>query len=284
MNANPSPDSPAAFALPGESVLEFRGPDAVRFAQAQLMSDLDALLDGTWQWTGWLTPKGRVVALGALLRRDAETLWMVLPDMPAARLASELQRYVFRSKVKLIARDDLHVGGAFAAPEQAQGATAAVGDDSVDLDLSGEAGARTLRIGTTGFPMDSDAADRWRACDLEQGLPRLDPASEPQWTPQQLSLERLRAFSVKKGCYPGQEIVARTHFLGQAKRGLALLEAADGSTVMGGTIRDAEGHAVSPVVSASGSWALGVMAPETAELVLDGHPLVRRELQGGLAR
>ena len=55
-------------------------------------------------------------------------------------------------------------------------------------------------------------------------MPRLPQTQSGQWTPQQLSLERLRAFSVKKGCYPGQEIVARTHFLGKAKRGLAVLD------------------------------------------------------------
>ena len=60
-NANPSPDLPASFALPGHSVLEFKGVDAVRFAQAQLMSDVAALQGGAWQWTGWLTPKGRQI-------------------------------------------------------------------------------------------------------------------------------------------------------------------------------------------------------------------------------
>jgi len=64
---------------------------------------------------------------------------------------------------------------------------------------------------------------RWRAEDLVHGLPRLDAAQSEQWTPQMLSLERLRAFSVRKGCYPGQEIVARTHFLGKQKRELVLL-------------------------------------------------------------
>ena len=278
MNANPSQDSPEFFALPGHSVLEFRGVDAVRFTQAQLMSDVDALADGTWQWSGWLTPKGRVVALGALLRRDAETLWLALPDRPATLLATELQRFVFRSKVKIAARDDLHVGGALAAASEARGAVAALAEESAEMDLSADGGARVLRIGANPFPMDANAAERWRAFDLQHGLPRLDPASEAQWTPQQLSLERLRAFSVKKGCYPGQEIVARTHFLGQAKRGLVLLETADGSNVGAGTIGDVDGHAVSPVVSAAGALALGVMAPETAELVFDGHPLVRLSL------
>ena len=73
--------------------------------------------------------------------------------------------------------------------------------------------------------MDTDAIALWRVQDLQHGLPRLSAAQREQWTAQQLSLERLPAFSVKKGCYPGQEIVARTHFLGKAKRGLVLFRA-----------------------------------------------------------
>ena len=81
-----------------------------------------------------------------------------------------------------------------------------------------------LRIGAAPSTPDAPACDRWAAIDLAHGLPRLADAQSGQWTPQQLSLDRLRAYSVKKGCYPGQEIVARTHFLGQAKRGLVLFD------------------------------------------------------------
>ena len=90
------------FALPGHAVLALSGRDAVGFAQAQFMNDVTVLADGQWQWNGWLTPKGRVIALFALLRVDAETLWLVLlPEVDAAALAARLQRFVFRSKVTL---------------------------------------------------------------------------------------------------------------------------------------------------------------------------------------
>ena len=60
---------------------------------------------------------------------------------------------------------------------------------------------------------------------MRHGLPRLPASQREQWTPQQLALDRLAAYSVKKGCYPGQEIVARTHFLGKAKRSLQCFSA-----------------------------------------------------------
>lgn len=227
MHDNPQALPGLVFALPEHRVIALRGRDAALFAQAQFMNDIKALAPGRWHWSGWLTPKGRVVALFALLKFDEENLWLLLPDADPVTLAAALQRFVFRSKVAIAPRDDLRVEAAFALPQQASG-EAFSGDPGhgVELDLGGDGGARTLRIVATPTAGHAPAwAARWAAFDLEHGLPRLPPSQADHWTPQQLSLERLRAFSVKKGCYPGQEIVARTHFLGKAKRGLALLEA-----------------------------------------------------------
>ena len=99
-----------------------------------------------------------------------------------------------------------------------------------------------------------------------------------------LSLERLRAFSVKKGCYPGQEIVARTHFLGQAKRGLALFQA-DAAVAVGSEVRDDE-RALGTVVSAEADLVLAVLPLEREVVALQAGGIALREqtLLGGLAR
>jgi folate-binding Fe-S cluster repair protein YgfZ len=88
-------------------VLEAEGRDAGAFLQAQLMNDVSQLGVGDWQWNGWLSPKGRVIALTLLLRRGEQSYWLVLPDYPATRLADDLRRFQFRSKLSLRARDDL---------------------------------------------------------------------------------------------------------------------------------------------------------------------------------
>ena len=80
----------AFFAIPGHRVLAMEGRDALKFAQAQFTTDVQALEDGHWQWSGWLTPKGRVIALFALLRLGPEQLWLVLPDADPAALAEQL--------------------------------------------------------------------------------------------------------------------------------------------------------------------------------------------------
>lgn len=288
MSDKPQADDGAFFALAGHQVLAIDGPDALAFAQAQVMSDASALQDGQWQWSGWLTPKGRVIALFALLRLDARTLWLLLPDADAGALAERLQRYVFRSKVALAPRADLRVSGRFGAPRVARGAKfAGDAEHGVELDLSAQGGPRTLRI-TAGTQADSDddSAERWSIDDLRHGLPRLPPAQGEQWTPQQLSLERLAAFSVRKGCYPGQEIVARTHFLGHAKRGLRLFRSeGDRDRVLAGVeVHDAQGTA-GTVVSASGAWSLAVLPNEVEGAVQAGAAtLVPSPLLDGLAR
>ena len=279
---------PPVFALPDHHVITLRGRDAAAFAQAQFMSDVGALADGHWQWSGWLTPKGRVVALFALLKVGADTVHLVLHDAAPADVAAQLHRFVFRSKVA-IETGAWEAGGAFEAHSDAGGARAATTSDGFALDFGGNGGARTLWIGPRLEARDDPAArDRWAAFDLAHGLPRLAASQAGQWTPQQLSLERLRAFSVKKGCYPGQEIVARTHFLGKAKRGLALFEC-DAGVEPGEAVED-DGRGLGAIVATapagSAHLALAVLPldPPAVAPLAGGRQLRAAALHDGLAR
>jgi folate-binding protein YgfZ len=288
MHDNPRAVSGPEFALPSHSVVALTGRDAAAFAQAQFMNDVNLLAPGQWQWSGWLTPKGRVIALFALLKLDDETLWLVLPDADPAGFSDALRRFVFRSKVAIAVRGDLFASGGFSTPARAVG-NALAGDASggIELDLGGAGGERHLRINADAAAVDSTAAARWALFDLQHGLPRLSSPQADQWTPQQLSLERLRAFSVKKGCYPGQEIVARTHFLGKVKRGLALLEA-NAAIATGSEVRGVAGPLGTVIASASSvvHMALAVLPLERApqSLAADGQVLFEIPLQDGLAR
>ena len=244
------------FALPGHAVVAFQGPDALAFAHAQFMNDVRPLDDGQWQWSGWLSPKGRVLALFVLLRRSPESLWLVLPDADAQAFADALKRFVFRSKVKVEVRTDLHVSGCFGDGCGSGGSREAlisVAASAAPTDSS----MRMIRIGEEPGVDDAAAAARWKASDLRAGIPRLPASQQDKWTPQQLSLDRLDAYSVKKGCYPGQEIVARTHFLGKAKRKLVLLETPT-PLEPGAEVHDSE-NAAGIVVSAAGNLVLAVI-------------------------
>ncbi len=289
MHDNPQASSGLAFALPDHRLIALNGRDAAAFAQAQFMNDVAALEPGQWHWSGWLTPKGRVIALFALLKLSDEAIWLVVPDADPGNLAAALQRFVFRSKVAIAVRDDLRVQGAFTRPAHARG-PALAGDAAagIELDFSAEGGPRTVRISSDAAPADADAVSHWQAYDLAHGLPRLPASQVEHWTPQQLSLERLQAFSVKKGCYPGQEIVARTHFLGQAKRGLVLLEASaaapDGADVSGESA--VLGKLVTQAATGGHHLALAVLPLERAEqpLRLESGAVRELPLKSGLER
>lgn len=230
MSIKPTP----AFTLGASSLLQLSGRDAIAFAQAQFANDVGLLADGQWQWNLWLSAKGRVVALFALLRLDGENLLAWLPDFPAEELAQRLTAFRFRSKLSIQALPAVSACGLFCTPADvgftAERALAHIDRDEhgdwrqIAWDLGG-ATARTLLLRSdksedapSRFTADQSLQARWDLDDIAHGLPRLAGAQSEAFTPQMLGLERLAAFSVKKGCYPGQEIVARVHFLGQAKR------------------------------------------------------------------
>ncbi|MGY4516507.1 CAF17-like 4Fe-4S cluster assembly/insertion protein YgfZ [Lysobacter sp. HA18] len=285
MSDNPQYGPSRLFELRGLRVLRLVGRDALAFAHAQFMNDVIALADGQWQWNGWLDPKGRVQALFALIRVDPETVWLVTAtDVDA--FADSLRRFVFRSKVK-IDLAPIHALGRLDRPVTASGNTSGRLDDAIELDLSGDAGARTLVL----VPSPADAAtpeeeSAWWQLDIAHGWPSLPGIALDHWTPQQLSLQRLDAFSVKKGCYPGQEIVARTHFLGRAKRGLARLRIADAEAHAGDALTDVDGRDVGQLVVVRNGEALAVvpLEPADAELRLHGQIVERLPLADGLQR
>ena len=288
-------ENPAAQSLPmlaGHGVLSAEGPQAAAFLQAQLMSDVAALAVGQWQWSGWLTAKGRVVALFALLRDGEESFCLVVPDFPVDALRMALGRFVFRSKVRLSVREDWRCAAHWDLPAFAQRDVAVATAGGWLLDAGGDAAQRGLWLLPADSPLlapvgADDAQARWRHADLAHGLPRLPAEQSEQWTPQMLSLQRLRAFSLKKGCYPGQEIVARTHYLGQAKRELALL-AGVGLHAGAGVVTGGDGRPVGTVVCAdsAGTSALSVISAEIEgdSLLVGGAAVERIRLAGGLQR
>jgi folate-binding protein YgfZ len=268
---------PTFFPLPDHSIVAVSGRDATAFAHAQFMSDVQDLAAGHWQWSGWLTPKGRVIALFALLKLEQDDVRLLLLDAGPDEFVARLQRFVFRSKVSLAVRGDLRAAGSFAPPAQARGDRMAIADDGgITLDFGAAGGDRTLHVAKVmDIEASADAgpghAARWAAFDLAHGLPRLPASQSEQWTPQQLSLDRLRAYSVRKGCYPGQEVVARTHFLGQARRGLTRLtgerpllpgDVLAGADTIGQLICAAglEGLAVLPTGLSSADWSVNGVA------------------------
>jgi tRNA-modifying protein YgfZ len=255
-------EAASAPRLSGFSLLDVSGPDAASFLQAQTMNDVRSLGTRRWHWNGWLNAKGRLIALFALLKVSEEEFIAVLPDFPADELQPLLQRFVFRSKVRLKPLIELVPAAALGCGDPGLPHDEALGLEGygLQLDFSGEGPRRCLLLlpetSAVLAPADPNCDGQWLSADLAHGLPRLGPSQREAWTPQMLSLERLNAFSLKKGCYPGQEIVARTHYLGQARRGLTRLHGI--GLQVGATIKDQQGVAFGTVISVAADSTEGL--------------------------
>jgi folate-binding protein YgfZ len=210
-----TPTQSSRRVLDRAELIEIAGADAIAFAHAQFSSDVAGLAAGEWQWSAWLTAQGRVHAVFALLRVDPDRLLLWLPLGGARVMRAALARYVLRAKVRL----DVHADWALC-----EGGAMPSGRSVVDIDGGFAFALKDSRVAclrsTPDSTADPRAVDAWRLADVAAGLPWLAPATQDEFVPQALDLERIDAIRFDKGCFPGQEIAARLHFRGGVKQRL----------------------------------------------------------------
>lgn len=234
MNISPTSTSVTSSTLrrlaPAELV-ELIGIDAIAFAQAQFSSDVSMLGIGNVQLSAWLDAKGHARHVFVLLRPESQRLIAWLPLGSAADMAVELARYVFRAKLTISTLYDRDVFEASTLPDTSSPLAHARG---WTFAMPG-----SLRRYATLLPANptAEAGDlaAWRLADIADGLPWLDSERVGAITGAALDLARFAAISTTKGCYPGQEIVARLHFRGGNKRHCYRLRITDASVPEPGT-------------------------------------------------
>ncbi len=219
----------------GLGALRISGAEAEAFLQRMLANDVKALGVGDWQWNLLLTPQGRVLSLFRLLRRSGSEFVLVLPSAWATATRETLERYRLRAKVLIEEEAAQWVGGPVSADRAATRGelrdtmfssdgrflAPAAGSPADDPPPTAATAAETIAAPESKESRRSQSAEaHWRAADVASGVPWIDSQGLDAQTPQALALDRLAAYSVRKGCYPGQEIVSRLHFLGQSKRAL----------------------------------------------------------------
>ena len=188
------------------SATRFFGPDAGSFLQAQLSADIAALEDGQSTFAAFCSPQGKVFGL-LLIAKHNDHYMMVGSAQLLPSIVQRLRIYIFRSKVEITPLDKLQVCGVL--PSQP--------DDPASPVFA--PGSLPLRYTMVSEGTQSDeAANRWRQSELSLGVAWLDANTTEKFIPQMLGYDQLGAVSFTKGCYPGQEIVARTHYLGRVKR------------------------------------------------------------------
>lgn len=212
--------------LPQYALLHFSGADAQSFLHGQLTCDVQALKIGHSSYGGYCTPKGRLLAT-FLLWADDSGYTMLLPASLAEAMRKRLSMYILRAKVKAGILDDAIAGiyGADAAADIANlGGTRPASPHSVD---TGSA-VRTITLPhdrclmlvprSRAAGIAAAAPGAWESLDIAAGIPFIVPVTQEQFVPQMVNLDLIGALSYSKGCYPGQEIVARTHYLGRLKQ------------------------------------------------------------------
>lgn len=228
-------------ALTHLGVLAASGPDAESFLHNQLTNDVLGLERGALHLAGYCSAKGRLLATLIVWKSD-DGVMLVMPREILPGVQKRLQMFVLRSKVTLSDVSDQTVLIGAAVPDQ----QSIRWPDAAGWHASWPPSAglqRALWVGpteqamtlwdelSTRFP-PADAS-RWRWLDIRAGLPMIVEATREQFVPQMVNFDLVGGVNFRKGCYPGQEIVARSQYLGKLKRRMRLASTQAASVAAG---------------------------------------------------
>lgn len=296
--------------LDDRGLLSFRGSDAATFLHGQLSTDVLGLAAGESRLTSYSDARGRLLLVGRLYA-ETDRFLLEIPSDRIEPVRQQLAKYVLRADVRI---EDVSstLDRCAAAGHSAAIALGAVVDSlptEPGQSVITEAGARIVRLAgprprwqihgapaavtpvwdqLAGHTIEVDSG-QWRLLDIEAGIPAVHEATAGHFVAQMLNLDRLGAIDFRKGCYPGQEVIARTHYLGRIKRRMQLLHLAmNADSPTPGTIVEQDGKKVGEVVEGAslpvgGCLVLAVIHNEAEEpLSIDGQPAERRPLPYGI--
>jgi folate-binding protein YgfZ len=223
-------------------LLAVTGTDARAFLHAQLTNDVANLPADRSAFAGWCTAKGRLLATMLVIPSPEGYLLQLSRDL-APVVAKRLSMFILRSKVKI-------------TDESANRAQMGVWNvDWKITDVTWEGSDVKVRVGEKRFLMIgpgvsgtcATSEDAWTLEEIRAGRPLITAATQDMFVPQMVNLEKIGGVDFQKGCYPGQEIVARAQYRGEVKRRMVRLPAPAGSHFKpgepfnGGTVVDSAG-------------------------------------------
>lgn len=211
------------------------GTDRQDFLNRQFSANIAIMTEGSECLTAWCNIQGRVSTL-CWLAVNAENITLHAPAETFHKLMPRLQMFVLRDDVKITEAADCWFAGV--TPDDGQ-----------------------LRLNTTLEMHDFN----WQSHLIKNGIPYLTSATCDEFLPQMLNLDQLQGLSFNKGCYPGQEIVARTHFRGRLKQRMLRLplEAQTGDEIV-----NSEGRKVGSVMLSDSSQCLAMVKLDAAKSAL----------------
>ena len=269
-------------------VIRAQGADAVKFLQGQVSNDVARLATDRSVLAGLHNAQGRVIALLRMVLAGPEEILAILPRELAAPVAARLSKFVLRAKVKISdASAEWEVAGVTVS-----GVAEGLAEASVGAARRDEEGrlwvcvgpSRSLVVTRSGQPQEPEAtatlsAEQWHAADLAAGLPQVYAATSEAFVAQMLNLDLVDGIAFDKGCYTGQEVIARAHYRGRVKRRMqrfrtsapAKLSAGDTGTLSEGrsfkvvdAVRLDDGRTEFLAVTTFGATAVGGAATDDA--------------------
>ncbi len=228
-------------------MLRFSGADALSFLQGQVSNDTRRLAAGNPLLAAYSSPQGRVLALIYLVPHSSGVI-AILPRELKQPTLERMRKFVLRAKVHIEDTDEslalAGVSGALPPPRAGYIEEDGVGIASVAHDVNRHwvlaAPARLAR--GSGEEADPHVGQAWRLADIRAGLPQIYAATSEAFVAQMLNLDLLDAISFTKGCYTGQEIIARTQHLGRIKRRLFRLQLPPGEWRIGQPLHLTDGR------------------------------------------
>jgi folate-binding protein YgfZ len=293
------------FDLSSSGLIAISGADSQTFLQGQVTNDIKLLAQGA-QFNGYCTPKGRMLALFFTVMID-DVIYLQCPRDLIPDLVKRLRMYVLRSKVLVEDASERMLALGLASDTLAATLTAlpatpyqqAQTENGTLIRLA-DAGAqqRALCIvsseqATTSWQSLSatftpTSSAQWEALEIQAGIPQVYAATKEQFVPQMVNLDALNGINFKKGCYTGQEIVARTHYLGKVKRRAMLAHLSAGTQMpqAGDSLHDAQQQEAGQLVRVApagnnGWWVLAecrIEAKEAGAISWQGQSLDFKEL------
>lgn len=223
-------------ALEDLGAVRITGPDAVAFLQGQVSNDVTRLGPEHALLAGYHNPQGRTLALLRLVALGEGDVLALLPNELAAPVSARLAKYVLRAKVRVTdASAAWQIFALANGSDLPQGEPTDVAPEALSPPQVGAVrrldGRRFLTIDTrplrrleiaaregASAPADPAAREHWRLLDVRAALPQVYRATSELFVAQMLNLDALEAIDFDKGCYTGQEVIARAHYRGRVKR------------------------------------------------------------------
>jgi folate-binding protein YgfZ len=213
-------------------LLQASGSDARAFLHAQLTNDIEGLAAGEARYAGWCSAKGRLLASFLVVPHTDGYLLQLSRDLAPA-VAKRLSMFILRSKVKIgDASDAWSQFGLWGDGAEAALAEIALAPPAQQLAVARHEDLLAIRVSAQRYLLLVPVAERarigvlrgasdeggWMLEEIRSGQPLITQATQDQFVPQMVNYERFGAVDFQKGCYPGQEIVARAQYRGQVKR------------------------------------------------------------------